>query len=142
MSKNAAKKGFSELNANQTAYELFGHLNAGDKVAIVSRFSAKEAKPYTDAMEHRGLKVRVIEGQSGTQDFCFLMSAQKEMIGIAKSTYLFWAGVLSKSAHRVLAYSLDTPQTRARSHDNPLISYNWTHPELKRKFDFKLFKPH
>lgn len=81
MGRNTKKKGFKELSPNQTAADLFGHLKPGEKVAIVTRFSAKQAKPYTDALEQRGLKVRVIEGQSGTEDFCFLMSAQKEIIG-------------------------------------------------------------
>lgn len=131
-------KGFTELSPNQTASDLFGHLNPGDKVAMVTRFTAKEAKPFTDALEARGLKVRVIGGQSGTEDFCFLMSAQKEMIGIVISTYLFWAGVLSKNCKRVLAYSLDT---RARRKKHAFISYNWTDPEVRQKWDFQLITP-
>jgi len=134
------KNGIAELSPNQTAVDLFGHLKPGNKVAILTRFSAEQAAPYVEALEERGLKVRVISGQDGEQDFCFLMSATKEMIGIVYSTYLFWAGILSQTCKRVLAYSIDTT-SRANTGRIVFMAYNWTHPDLKRKMEHKLIVP-
>jgi len=143
MKANAVKKGFMELDPNQTAVELFGHLNAGDKVAIVTRFADDESEyvtSYVRALESRGLKVRLIRGQTGVEDFCFLMSATKEIIGVAVSTYLVWAGLLSDTVQRVLAYSLESTE-RADTGRDVFIHYNWTHPELQRRIQFQLLRP-
>lgn len=134
------KIGTVELDPQQAASELFGHLNEGDKVAIITRYDASTAQPYVDALEQRGLQVRVIQGQSGNEDFCFLMNAKKEMIGIAYSTYLFWAGVLSNTCQRVVAYSINT-QARKESGRTVYVKYNWTNTELQKKFQFQLIHP-
>lgn len=102
-------------------------------MAILSRFSAKEEQPYIDAMKQRGLQVRFIDGQTGVQDFCFLKSAQKEVIGTALSTYVFWAGILG-NASNVRLYMLDTPEQRR----GLPIDYVWKHPDLKDRFRFEL----
>ena len=104
-----------ELNPNQTAFELFGHLNTGDKVAIMSRFGEEHMQPYVDAMKERGLKVRVVTGQTGVQDFCFLKSSTKEIVGTRKSTYFGWAALLSDTVKRVTAYSIDFPFFKDRT---------------------------
>lgn len=130
--------GFEELGPTQTARDLFGHLNPGDKVAILSRFSQESSQPYIDALVQRGLQVRFITGQSGVQDFCFLMSAQKEMIGIAISTYFVWASYLSNCT-RVVAYSLDTPERQQQ--DRPFLSYDFTNPGLQSRIHFVLIRP-
>ena len=39
MPKAYAKKGYQELSPYKIAYELFGNLQAGDKVAITGRFA-------------------------------------------------------------------------------------------------------
>ena len=106
-SRGSAKKGLKEIGPEQAARDLLGHLKPGDKVAIVNAFGREYVQPYVDAFEGRNLTVRVIEGQTGIEDFCFLMSTQKEMFGIAYSTFFVWAGVLSNSS-RVVAYSMDT----------------------------------
>ena len=120
--------GFHEADPQQAA-DLFGHLKEGDKIAIVTRFGGETAQPYVDAFEARGLKVRVVDGQDGPADFCFLMSAQKEIAGLWQSTYLTWAGYLG-NATRVIAYAMATSSHK-------IETYNCTGPGLKGKFDFR-----
>jgi hypothetical protein len=124
--------GFAELGPEQTANDLFGHLKTGDKVAIVSRFSKEHAQSHIDALERRGLQVRYVTGQTGVQDFCFLMSTQKEMIGPLISTYFAWASFLSNST-RIVAYSLGSKQLQPT-----FRPYNVTN--LKSRLVFRLFE--
>ena len=73
--------GFEELSAQKIANELFAHLQPGDKVAIASHQRVGNTKPLedvVDALEARGLSVRVTNHTSGVVDFCFLKEAQKE----------------------------------------------------------------
>lgn len=137
--KRGRSMGFAELGPNQTARELFGHLAPGSKVAIVTRFASEYAQPYVDALEARGLQVRVIEGQSGVEDFCFLMSTRKEMIGIVYSTFFVWAGLLS-DCRRILAYSMDGDERTQRG-GQQFMHYNWTHQWLQSRVLFQLMKP-
>ena len=127
--------GFHEASAEQAATILFGHLKEGDKVAIVTRFSGETAQEYVDAFTSRGLKVRVVDGQQGTEDFCLLMSAQKEIVGLDKSTYLLWAGYLG-NATRVVAYTMAS--SRQGSHHRERVRYNFTSPGLKGRFEFPI----
>jgi len=124
--------GFVEADPQQTAASLFGHLTVGEKVAIITRFGSDAVQPYVEALQLKGLKVRVIEGQDGPADFCFLMSARKEIVGVAYSTYLIWAGYLG-NATRVVAYST----TGRKGHK----FINYTHPVLRDRFDFPLVRP-
>jgi hypothetical protein len=62
-----------------------------------------------ESLEHRGVQVRFITGQSGVQDFCFLMNVKKEMVGSGISTYFFWASILG-NASKVRSYFLNTPE--------------------------------
>lgn len=128
MPKVGKRLGFEELSPNKTAFELFGHLNPGDKVAITTRFGGKDVEPYVSALQGRGLQVRVIEGQSGTQDFCFLMSAQKELVGSLKSTFVTWAAYLG-DMKRANLYRVISPNTRTKS----FSPFNWTHQRLKNR---------
>ena len=97
---------FPELGPRQAARDLFGHLPRGSKVAIISRFLDDNVQRHVTAFEDRGLRVRVISGNSGEQDFCFLLSAEKEIAGAAKSTYFYWAGLLGR-AETVRLYTVD-----------------------------------
>lgn len=126
--------GFHEVSPLQAANDVFGHLRDGDKIAIVTRFSRESALPYVEAFEQRGFKVRVIEGQDGPADFCFLMSAKKEIAGMMISTYLMWAGYLG-NASRVIAYSL-----ASSNHIHSVPTHNATSPGLKGKFDFRVIQ--
>ena len=84
-------------------------------------------EPYVSALQdERGLQVRVIEGQSGTQDFCFLMSAQKELVGSFMSTFVTWAAYLG-NMKRANLYRVMGPNTRT----NSFLPFNWTHHRLK-----------
>jgi hypothetical protein len=58
MPRKARRFGYEELSPNQTAHQLFRHLGRGDKVAITTRFDASVARPYVEALENRGMKVR------------------------------------------------------------------------------------
>lgn len=133
MPKKWNSLGFHEASPEKAATKLFGHLKEGEKVVIVTRFSGKSAQEYVDAFRSRNLTVRVVDGQHGTQDFCLLMSAQKEIIGTKISTYLLWAGYLG-NATRVVAYQMKSSR---KTHRVP--SYNFTSPVLKR-FEFPIIQ--
>jgi hypothetical protein len=63
---------FEETTPNQMAALLFGHLQPSGKVAITTRFTNNAyTQAQVKALEARGLKVRVIAGQTAMQDFCF-----------------------------------------------------------------------
>jgi hypothetical protein len=147
--------GYSELPPRATARELLGHLQAGDRVAITTRrrHNKKDAgilEKYVTAMTNRGLQVRVIEGQSGAQDFCFLMRARKGLVGNAASTYVSWAAILGH-AESVQLYIYDTPGLRnavygegkeRSSSDRELqdiLGYQWDHPKLKDRIKFPVY---
>ncbi len=134
--------GYDELDPNRTAQELFGHLGVGDKLAITSRFATDPSvQPYVDALTQRGIRVRVITDQSGVEDFCFMLHAKKELVGMAESKFALWAGYLG-NATKVRLYSIDSPGRRKSpffSH-RVFIHYNWTHPSLKEKVYFELYQ--
>lgn len=106
-------------------------------MAITTRFGGKLVEPYVTALERRGLQVRVVEGQSGTEDFCFLLSAQKELVGTYKSTYVRWAAFLGE-AKRANLYELFTPGNKGSNSD--YSPFNWTHPDLKDRVFHEAFK--
>lgn len=139
--RRAKKLGFQELDPNRTANELFRHLTPGAAIAITSRYSSDPSiQPYMDALTNRGFQVRVIQGQTGVQDFCFLLHAQTELIGVAESTFTLWAGYLG-SASKVRLYSIDSATRRMSyffSH-RVYVHYNWTNPELQLKVHFELY---
>jgi hypothetical protein len=116
--------GYEELSPQQTAQELLGHLPAGSKVAFVSY--SRNVQAYLDEMQQRGLVVRAITPPPNfpnppLHDFCFLMHAQHELVGLARSTFLLWAALFavyrvdrdpSAPPFRVLAYSVDSIHRR------------------------------
>jgi hypothetical protein len=122
---------------------VFSHLNEGDKVAIISRYGQGDAQQYVDALQARGLRVRFVsdgvDGPSGLQDFCFLMHAKKEAIGMAISTFFMWASLLG-NCPKVVAYSVDNPQRRVFVGDGH-HTYNFTNPTLAGRFSFPLISP-
>mmetsp|Transcript_8242 Transcript_8242/g.11764 ORF Transcript_8242/g.11764 Transcript_8242/m.11764 type:complete len:177 (+) Transcript_8242:61-591(+) len=155
MPKRGKRLGFEELSPHHTATLLLSKVKAGSKIAITSRFanSPQHMDPYVQALESQGFVVRVIQNQSGVQDFCFLMKTQNMLIGTAMSTYVSLAGALG-DAPQVRLYSVDSLATRARLPENaqpqppqqPLrrISkfqqpHNFTTVELKSKFQFEFY---
>lgn len=138
--------GFQELGPNQVANELFGHLMPGEKVVIITRSFGDntDINRYVKAMEKRGLIVRVFTENSGVQDFCILLTAQKEIVGTSKSTFLRWSGILG-NAKKVRVYSVDSPERRRRAETGRLAGgifakYDFQHPVLKDRFVFELYK--
>jgi hypothetical protein len=114
-----------------------GHLPAGQKVAITTRFANEpRAQEYQRALQDRGLRVRVVANQTGVQDFCFLLRARQELMGVAKSTYARWAAYLG-DAERVQLYALDN--AGSQEFIRHTMQFPWTHPELKRGIRFPVF---
>lgn len=130
-----------EATPNQTAFELFGHLKAGDRVAITSRFNNEHVQLYVDALRARKIDVRVIQGQSGIQDFCFLTKARKELIGNFQSTFVFWAAILG-DARKVLLYTLDSPSLKERfgMTRKDRFEYQWNSESLRDRVKLKLIE--
>lgn len=129
--------GFEELTPNITAHELFSNLHAGDRVAITGR-NAGAAQSHADALRQRNISARVITGQSDVNDFCFLQSTRRELVGSAKSTFIMWAGFLSYSTLLpVRLYSINSAATRRRHGKNWMVFYNWTHPSLRERFSYE-----
>lgn len=140
MPRRGKRLGFEELSPNQTAYQLFRNLHAGDKVAITSRFITDPSiKPYIDAFAERGIQARVIDNQSPVEDFCFLMNAKKELVGMAESSFVLWAGYLG-NPDKVRLYSINSAARRSSLFSERVFKYyNWTNPTLQAKVFFELY---
>lgn len=127
MPKRGIALGFEELSPRKISEELLRNLTTGDKVAITSRFINTAVEDIVNLLSARGIQVRVVNGQSPEEDFCFLSKAEKELVGFAKSSYVRWAGILG-NASVVRMYSVDSPATRRISQNltmqytNPLLS--------------------
>jgi hypothetical protein len=184
MPKAYRTKGYQELSPYKIAYQLFGNLQAGDKIALVGRFVNQETKTRTTissanhnlttntntttttttattqqivtALQSRGLIVRVITGGDVGQDFCFLQRAQKELVGMARSTFVKWAFLLGNASMTRL-YLVDSPlmqkamgspkqnNTKQQQQEeekkdwwNPW-NYTWAHPDLRSRFRFEVY---
>lgn len=138
---NAKYTTLQEVSPDQAADTLFGHLQKGDKLAITTRFHNELVQEYERTLTARGIQVRIIQGNTGIQDFCFLLNAKKELIGNFQSTYVFWAAILGKSQKAVL-YTLNTPslQNRYGQTINDRFLYQWENQELRRRIFFKLIE--
>jgi hypothetical protein len=99
----------NEASPNETAYEMFGHLTAGDKVAITTRFQSPQVLEYVQAMKRRGLLVRVIVGQRDVEDFCFLVKAKRGLAGTYQSTFFRWAATLGQAERVQLSINQKHP---------------------------------
>mmetsp|Transcript_7524 Transcript_7524/g.20336 ORF Transcript_7524/g.20336 Transcript_7524/m.20336 type:complete len:225 (+) Transcript_7524:1624-2298(+) len=138
--------GFEEISPAKSATALFGHLEAGDRVAIVTRSQKEESgnsngnhgtrspvQAYVHALEARGLVVRIVEDQTPLQDFCFLLNARREIIGSVRSTFVVWACVLG-SAAKTRLYMWDTIGLRRRFGGRLALSGN---PESQNTGDMQ-----
>mmetsp|Transcript_7901 Transcript_7901/g.19055 ORF Transcript_7901/g.19055 Transcript_7901/m.19055 type:complete len:495 (-) Transcript_7901:357-1841(-) len=138
--------GFAELSPQKTAKELFGHLKKASsagvaaKVAITTRIPNQVARNQVEALEQEGVQAYLVEDQTGVEDFCFLKESQKELVGNARSTFVFWAGLLG-TVPKARLYHVDNWGLRNR-HPNfyERFTYNWTHPELKERIHFELYQ--
>lgn len=133
MPKRGKKLEFEELSAQKIAYQLMGNLKEGDKVAITTRIFSDSVEEIVTALRGRGLRVRVISGQSGVEDFCFLQKAQKELVGMVRSSFVLWAAYLG-NAKQVRMYNVDSLFTRNVKEAGGVRRniFNWTHPEMQR----------
>ena len=139
MPRKGKRQGYEELSPDKVAHELFGHLQAGDKVAFTSRVSGEFVSNYAAALKARGLHVRIIEGQNPTQDFCFLMSARKEFAGFAMSSYSVWAAYLGNATISRL-YSVKSPDRIASlGEDGYFVRQNWTDLSMKKRVIFEVY---
>eukprot|EP00980_Cylindrotheca_fusiformis_P020435 scaffold7489_cov96-Cylindrotheca_fusiformis.AAC.2 len=134
MPREAIIKGFEELDPNMTARYLFANYTSGEKVAIVSRFEQNTAKYERALKDIKGIKARYIKHQTGDQDFCFLLKAKKELIGVKDSTFALVAGYLG-DAKRVRLYSFDTPERRAV--DRHYFAYSFENEKLRDRMIFE-----
>jgi hypothetical protein len=118
MKKYGEKLGFGELSPFKIASELFHDLHGGDKVAIVTRIKNEKVEEIRDLIQslHPGVEVRIVDGNSGVQDFCLLKTTQKEIIGTAKSTFVRWASFLGNQ-RRARLYIYDSMHFRANARD-------------------------
>ena len=126
-------RGFRELNPRQVSTELFGRLQNGDKVAIVSRFKNDITKQYVTALEDRNLNVRLISRQTPVEDFCFLKRAKKEMVGTEISSFFVWAAYLGTAPVRSY-FVADNSQAGKKS------AYPWNDPVLRSRYTYEEYK--
>ena len=124
--------GFRELNPKQTAYQFLGHLQSGDKVAIIGRPSATDLQHFTQALRDRDLQVRFVKGHSSPEDFCFLKTATKEIAGGEKSTFFRVAALLSDTVKNVTLFCYDYPPAN-------VCDRNTTTPFSNKKLAKKTF---
>jgi hypothetical protein len=130
-------RGFEELDPHRVATQLVGHLSKGQKVAMTTRFANEPiVQDYLSAFQQRGLQVRLVVNQTGVQDFCFLLRAQQELIGVAKSTYARWAAYLG-DAQRVQLYALHN--TGSQEFIRQTMRYPWKHTEINRRIQWPVF---
>ena len=142
--------GFEELDPKRIAYELFGNLNAGDKIAIAGRNIPQDFKKNnTDVyrlvqeLEGRNLTVRFAPGNSPMEDFCFLKRAKKELVGTYKSSFVKLASYLGGPSIKLTRLYQYTTFQSSKS-DSGLTEHlkqfgNWTHPELLSRIKFEFY---
>ncbi|KAI2510060.1 hypothetical protein MHU86_4354 [Fragilaria crotonensis] len=136
--EKALATGYEEISPNKALSELFKHLRPGDKIAVLSLF-ASFGQRYVDRMREEGLDARFVNTSNGEQSFCFLMSAQKELVGGSVSTFVRWASFLG-NASKVRRYSLKTPERIAKHGEKGVFQqFNFTHPALTKRFSFELY---
>jgi hypothetical protein len=123
--------GYEELSPSKIANEVFGHLHAGDQVAVVGRWMPdrenERLQNVVHALRKRGFQVRLITGQTPVQDFCFLMNAQKELVATGMSSYSYWAAWLGNTS-KVRRYQVDSLSTRKKRGGQKPASYE---PRIK-----------
>lgn len=139
-SQRAYEMGFAELSPSKTADELFANAPEGSKIGVTTRIPNQLARDQVNALNRRGMQAYLVEEQEGVQDFCFLKNTKKELVGNARSTFVFWAALLGQMESARL-YHVDNWGLRQR-HSNfyERFTYNWTHPELKDRVKFELYQ--
>lgn len=140
MSRKFKKKGFEELSPNKTVDELLGATaNRDEPFTVLSRYD-KTAAPYVEALQSNGWKhARFLETENGEHSFCYLIRAQKEMIGYSMSSYSSWGAMLG-NASKARLYSLRSPERIVIfGKEGYFFKYNYSTPELKEKMSFESY---
>ena len=148
--------GFMSSSSGQTM-TMVPRLSPGDKVTVLSRIPNKYARAYAERLNDVwGTNATLLSyGQSGLQDFCYMMHTRHELVGNGRSTFLFWAAALGTSGgggtggkppdEQVLPnarlYHVDTFGLRKKFPDFwTRFTYQWTHPDLKKGIHWELYK--
>ena len=124
------KLGFEELSPNQSV----GLLQGATKVAITTRFDNKHARAYLNTFIQQGWEARIVSGQTGTQDFCFLQHANKLLAGM-RSTFALWASYLGDGKN-VTLYRMNTTETRRKFGDQLANYHQFSKCELRDRIRF------
>jgi len=139
MTKKFATLGFEDLSPHQLAYEAFGHLKEGDRLSFTARGGIESVRPFMEAFEERKIRVRVVKNRNDLQDFCYLLSAQRELMVYTVSTYGAWAAWLG-NASRVRMYTIQSAQRMRAWGDDWKLNYNFTNPVLRGRVQFEVYK--
>eukprot|EP00529_Nitzschia_sp_RCC80_P019232 CAMPEP_0113447878 /NCGR_PEP_ID=MMETSP0014_2-20120614/4469_1 /TAXON_ID=2857 /ORGANISM="Nitzschia sp." /LENGTH=516 /DNA_ID=CAMNT_0000339055 /DNA_START=282 /DNA_END=1832 /DNA_ORIENTATION=- /assembly_acc=CAM_ASM_000159 len=118
-------------------------LSPGDKVSVLSRIPNKYARAYAERLNGVwGTNATLLSyGQSGLQDFCYMMHARHEVVGNGRSTFLFWAAALGPEIQNARLYHVATFGLRNKFPDFwTRFTYQWTHPDLKKRIHWELYK--
>ena len=133
------KPWFDELSSNEIATNVLGHLKAGDKLAIVTA-NRKPTRGLIQAMRARNVTVRAVisKGDDFMADFFFMLSARRELIGRAESTFFMWAALFNRRVQRTNAYSYDNGYGYKQRYFGD-FPHNIENAELKERMHFQLF---
>lgn len=148
--KAGKRTGLEELSPQKVATQLFGKKRSSNatRVAIATRFAGRKAsKEYFDELQKQGFQVRWLTQQkedgsppAAMQDFCAMLRA-KELVGMVRSTFVFWAALLGNPEGHARLYSVDSKWTRQKFEKNgrPVFrTYNWSNPDLQHRIQFEL----
>mmetsp|Transcript_26495 Transcript_26495/g.37616 ORF Transcript_26495/g.37616 Transcript_26495/m.37616 type:complete len:159 (+) Transcript_26495:53-529(+) len=132
--------GFEDLSPQQLADDAFGHLREGDNISFTMRGNNIESvQPYIDVFEKRKIRVRVVKNQNDLQDFCYLMSAEKEYLAYTVSTFGVWAGWLG-NASKVRLYTIQSSKRVKRWGDNWNLTFDLSNPVVRDRIHFEVYK--
>lgn len=137
MPRRGKQKGYEEIGAQFVIDLLYDNSTTVSSPLLIVTPFAPDVKPYVNALQNQGLEVHVLAKSTPLQDFCMLQSATATIVGLARSTFFLWAGLLG-STPRIRAYSIDSEWKR-QSNSPVWDYYNWSHPKLKERFFFELY---
>jgi hypothetical protein len=126
-------------------------------ITVISRFENAGIMAQLEALKNQGFDARLLSQYHptnntntsydvpsrwpGMQDFCYLMQAQGDIAGMARSTFYRYASLFGTS-HRSWWIVVDTPQLRDKLGDEWYTfqhEYNWSHPILKGRIRHRIF---
>ena len=106
--------GGGELTPPNAAKMLSSSLPPGSNIALVpGRSDGKRIQAYKDAFTNSSFNVRIVKGESGIQDFCFLNHAEY-VWGTIQSSYAAWASILNKNLHNATLYAANYPLRKTK----------------------------